>query len=125
MEPTAYHQVESVKSSIPVSHVTTRELQPTSLESPKLICDPGVTCGYWEYFIPGECCLSVYPNNENGRCTQVDLSLDTVYHNGSFIQGCIVSAGFTQMYTWLGGPAIDLGSDVFSCVTGGFYTWVS
>jgi hypothetical protein len=92
---------------------------------PKLICDPGVTCGYWEYFIPGEYCISVYPNNEDGRCTEVDMSFEGRYHNGNFVEGCLINAGLAQGWTWVGGPEIDLAGDIFACVTGGFEAWIS
>lgn len=88
--------------------------------APKLICDPGVTCATWAYFAPGEWCLTVYPNNENGTCTAVDMSFQAVPGPSGPFYACVfslagagISSGLSLVVPYLGEATI--GSALFSC----------
>ncbi len=84
--------------------------------APKLICQLGGTCATWAYFDPGEWCLAVYPNNENGTCTTVDMSFQPVQGPSGPVYDCIFSligSGLSAEVPYLG--EVTIGGALFSC----------
>ncbi len=93
---------------------------------PDLFCPIGEPCGTWQFFNPGEYCVSIYPYSDNGSCASMDVALTYGFdpNFGSFQNGCEEAlAGLAAMlWTPIGGE-VTAGAVVYSCVAGGAWMY--
>jgi hypothetical protein len=86
---------------------------PVSYTAPDLICNGQGSCGSWEYFVPGEYCLSIYPStNGNSACQWVTYTPQRSLSGA--ITACIVGIGAIFRSAQVGSE-FTLGDAIFAC----------
>jgi hypothetical protein len=91
-------------------------IEATTGETPEIICDPGVTCGDPEYFLPGQ--WWVYDLDQGRYWSGLWHEEDNA--EGAFI-GCVFSgtvAGLIPVEGWLYWAGVSA-----ACVAGGYLGW--
>ncbi len=92
---------------------------------PDLFCPIGEPCGTWQFFNPGEYCVSIYPYSDNGSCTSMDIALTYGFdpNFGTFQNGCegaLAFAALSVVWAPVGGE-VAVGNVVLSCIGGGVW----
>lgn len=98
----------------------------TTMATPNLICKVGGDCGTWQSFAPGTYCLSIYPSDPGGSCTEIDWGV--TYQGGSSlgpVSGCIVGLVLASASTWIpvGGEVTWQGA-LWACGSGTLSTYL-